>query len=885
MKGVSGRASGPRKRRRILRERDEAFQEEMREIRDPLGAEEAATLRETERQAQAQGDPSPQEDAAQAFGGASGDALVTSRSSAPPGPGDDFHALEFDVVLQLAAALARTPPGVATILSTRPAFDENEVRSLLAETSEAWAFRIRHGRLPLSGVEEVSPWLSALKESGGAGLPGEFRPILTVARAAEAVRKALEAGQTPHLAARREALPRFEGLLERARRLFDADGGLRDDASAKLSSIRARLRRRRVEVSGSLEKILESRRDTFSGALVVLRNDRYCLPVSASARSRVPGIVHDRSGSGQTVFVEPIEVIEANNDLALLAAEERREVEKILAEFGRLALACASDLEEAVRQLAKFDALEAKVEFGELSEARIPEISEDDSWTLAAARHPLLDTRLAALRRRVLKETREERDAVPLDLEISAATRLLVVSGPNAGGKTVVLKTAGLLSLLAQAGFPVSAGPGTRLPVFSSIRTEIGDAQAILSDRSTFSSSMDTLASILERADSRALALIDEIGAATDPEEGSALSIAFLEAYLARGGRAIVTTHLSALKAFAAERPDALSAAMESERVTGRPTYRLVPGLAGRSRALSVAAEHGIPEGVLERARFLLGEAWTRREKLETEAEEAIERLRRSETALAAERREARSLREEAAAERETLARERGRILREGLEGFDRARHELSRRVEAELERLRREPSRQAQATAARIVSEAEASGPTEEAVGEAREEALARSRGLSLGDYARIRGLQTAGTLASFDGDFAWLKVGGKRLRVARSELEPVERAATASFQGSGPKSAPHPGPLPGGEGATGATREVNVIGHRLDEAIPEVEKALDGALLSGASRLRVVHGHGTGRLRNGLREHLRQHPAVARLRSAAAQEGGDGATIVELA
>ena len=717
-----------------------------------------------------------------------------------------------------------------------------------------------------------------------------------MARAAEAVRKALEAGQTPHLAARREALPRFEGLLERARRLFDADGGLRDDASAKLSSIRARLRRRRVEVSGSLEKILESRRDTFSEALVVLRNDRYCLPVSASARSRVPGIVHDRSGSGQTVFVEPIEVIEANNDLALLAAEERREVEKILAEFGRLSLACASDLEEAVRQLAKLDALEAKVEFGELSEGRIPEISEDDSWTLAAARHPLLDTRLAALRRRVLKETREERDAVPLDLEISAATRLLVVSGPNAGGKTVVLKTAGLLSLLAQAGFPISAGPGTRLPVFSSIRTEIGDAQAILSDRSTFSSSMDTLASILERADSRALALIDEIGAATDPEEGSALSIAYLEAYLARGGRAIVATHLSALKAFAAERPDALSAAMESDRVTGRPTYRLVPGLAGRSRALSVAAEHGIPEGVLERARFLLGEAWTRREKLETEAEEAIERLRRSETALAAERREARSLREEAAADRETLARERGRILREGLEGFDRARRELSRRVEAELERLRREPSRQAQATAARIVSEAEATGPTEKAVGEAREEALARSRGLSLGDRARIRGFQTAGTLASFDGDFAWLKVGGKRLRVARSELEPVERGATASFQGSGPKSAPHPGPtsagatagrpLPGGEGeGAGATREVNVIGHRLDEAIPEVEKALDGALLSGASRLRVVHGHGTGRLRNGLREHLRQHPAVARLRSAAAQEGGDGATIVELA
>ncbi len=803
----------------------------------------------------------------------------------PPGGDADLCALEFDVVLQLAAALARTSPGVSALLATRPSFEETEVRRLLEETSEVWSFRIRHGRLPLSGVEEVSPLLSALKQSGGAGLPGDFRAILALARAAEEVRSALEVVKTPHLSTRHEALPRFAPLLERARRLFDAGGGLRDDASPELALIRARLRRRRAEVSESLEKILDSRHDSFGDALVVLRNDRYCLPVLASARSRVPGIVHDRSGSGQTVFVEPIEVIEANNELALAAAEERREVEKILTGFGRLALAGADDLEEAVRQLAALDALEARVEFGQTAEGRIPEISEDSSWRLAAARHPLLDARLAALRRRVLKETREERDVVPLDIEISRKTRLLVVSGPNAGGKTVVLKTAGLFSLLAQAGFPIPAGPGTRLPVFSSIRTEIGDAQAILSDRSTFSSSMDTLASILERVDSHALALIDEIGAATDPEEGSALATAYLETYLARGGRAIVTTHLSAVKTFAAERPDALLAAMEFDRATGRPTYRLAPGLSGNSRALPVAAERGIPESVIERARSLLGEAWKRRQRLETEAEETLERMRRSEDALAFEQEQARTLREQVSAERETLARERSRLLREGLEGFDRARRELSRRVEAELERMRREPSRQAQATAARITSEAEASAATEEVIAEARKEALERACGLVAGDRARIRGLETGGTLASFEGDFAWLKVGGKRLRVARSELEPAMGGdAGTSFEGSGRKSPPHPGPLPEGEGAEGVTREVNVIGRRLDEAIAVVEKALDGALLSGAGRLRVVHGHGTGRLRNGLREHLRQNPAVASVRSADPREGGNGATMVEL-
>jgi DNA mismatch repair protein MutS2 len=341
----------------------------------------------------------------------------------------------------------------------------------------------------------------------------------------------------------------------------------------------------------------------------------------------VPGIVHDRSGSGQTVFVEPIEVIEANNELALLASEERLEVERLLTEFGRAVLDAAVPLEGAVRAIAELDALEARVEFGEMSGGRVPEISEDGGWSLVGARHPLLDPLLAPLRRRVLGEERAERAVVPLDLELPPERRLLVISGPNAGGKTVVLKTAGLFSLLAQSGFPVPAAAGTRLPVFSSIATEIGDAQAILSDRSTFSSSMEALASMLDRSAPGSLSLVDEIGGATDPEEGSAIAIAWLEEYLARGGRAIVTTHFSAIKGFAESRTDAVLAAMEFDEATGRPTYRLHPGLSGRSRALSVARERGLPETVLARAQDVLGESWRRREQIETEAQAALERL------------------------------------------------------------------------------------------------------------------------------------------------------------------------------------------------------------------------------------------------------------------
>ncbi|HEX9286942.1 MAG TPA: Smr/MutS family protein [Thermoanaerobaculia bacterium] len=631
-----------------------------------------------------------------------------------------------------------------------------------------------------------------------------------------------------------------------------------------------------------LEKMLETRRDALADAVLVLRNDRYCLPVAASARSRVAGIVHDRSGSGQTVFVEPLEVVEANNELALAGAEERREVQRLLTALGRTVLDSASDLLAIERELASLDAVEAAVEFGELCAGRVPEISDDGSWALEGARHPLLDARLSELRGRVLGESRSanhsERDAVPLDFQLSRERRILVVSGPNAGGKTVVLKTAGLLTLMAQSGIPIPAGPGTRIPVFSAVRTEIGDAQEILSDRSTFSSSMETLAEILGRAAPDRLALIDEIGSATDPEEGSALAVAFLEEYLARGGRAILTTHLSAVKGFAAGNPEAVCAAMEFDEKTGRPTYRLHAGFAGRSRALSVAEQQGLPRNVISRAREILGSAWERRDRAESDAEAALERLRQAETELARERETARSEAERLAVEREAAFRERERMLETGLAGFEKAKKELARRVEAELDSIREDTVRRASRSAASILSEAEdvAAGET---VAQAREERVARSRAIAPGDRARLRGTRTEATVESLEADVAWLQIGGKRMRVP---LEELERVGGASASSASPRTSPGG---TGREDVAASTPEVNVIGQRLDEAIEIVEKALDGALLAGAGRFRVVHGHGTGRLRAGLRDHLRKHPAVSRLRAADPREGGNGATIVELA
>lgn len=731
--------------------------------------------------------------------------------------------------------------------------------------------------------------LDELESGGGAGTPEQFRPIVRAARATQAVRRSLERVETPQLSERRARLPSLEALLAEAAKLFGADGLLRDDASSELAAIRGKLRRRRAEVSRTLERLLDARRDSFGDAVVVLRNDRYCLPVLASARARVPGIVHDRSGSGQTVFVEPLEVIESNNDLALLAAEERREIERLLREFGELVLSHAPDLRAAVRGLAELDALEAVVAFGEMGEARLPEISDDGSWVLRGARHPLLDRRFEALRRRVLNSGRDGRDAVPLDLELPADRRLLVVSGPNAGGKTVVLKTAGLFAMLAQCGVPLPAAPGTRVPVFHSIRTEIGDAQAILTDRSTFSSSMEILAGILAEARPGALALIDEIGGATDPEEGSALAVAFLEAYLASGGRAIATTHLGSIKTFASSRPDSLCAAMEFDEKTGRPSYRLHPGLAGRSHALSVAEDRGLPSGVLERARAILGEAWQRRERAESDAEAALERIRQAESDLAAERgavaREAARLEEE----RVRFEAERSRMLAEGLASFERARGELARRVEQELDLARQEKARLAQTSAARVLEEAERAAGAESAVAEARDAREAAAKTVEPGTSARVRGLGVEGTVLSFDGSWAHMEIQGKRLRVRRSDLEPAKapaRKASSPSRGvSGAARAPRGSSSgPAARDVAGEALEVHVIGQRLEEALETLEKELDQAILAGAARLRVVHGHGTGRLRDGIRKHFRAHGAVASIRAGDRSEGGNGATILEL-
>jgi len=771
-------------------------------------------------------------------------------------------------VVTLAASFAQTETGRAKVRGLFPFSDEESARGALEETAEATVLRERAGRLPLSGLEDPAPPLDALAAAGGLGFDAEIRPLLAVARAAERTRRLdADLSDLPRLASRIFALPDFSELVRTAARLFEADGSLSDHASPKLQTLRARLRRERQTLYETAKQWLSRNAADAAGETVVLREERYCVPVSAGAASRVRGIVHDRSGSGQTVFIEPLEITDANNALSLLSSDLRREEERIRREFGRALLSRGEDLAAAAEILSELDVIEARGAFARTCEAVMPEFSSRD-WTLTGARHPLLDRGLAPARRTVFGEEPGTRDAVPLDVELAPGRRWLLVSGPNAGGKTVVLKTVGLFSMLAQAGFLLPARRAV-LPFFRAFPTVIGDEQGIISDLSTFSSAMRRLAEVLRDADADSLALLDELGSGTDPEEGGAIAVAALETLLARGTRAVVTTHLSSVKEFAASREDAQIAAMEFDETSGRPTYRLRAGFLGRSRAIATAREQGLPPSTIERASELLGQAWQRREKLESEAEEALARLRERERELADSLGRARGEEERLRAEREDVDARRRKILTEGRDSLDRARREFRAAAADAVEKIKSE--KMTQARAAELLARVEAERRADPAVREAEEEVEISARELRVGDAVRLRAGSATGTVVAIEGKSARIEAGGKRLSVPLADLAAIPRKTLVRSTVSVPETS---GPL----------FEIHVIGRTVEEAIEEVDRAIDHAISSGDETLRVVHGHGTGRLRSGLREFLRKHRAVASYRAGKANEGGEGATVVVL-
>lgn len=805
-----------------------------------------------------------------------------------------FAALEFPSLLRVIACLATTDLGVERLSSLEPFSTVEALETQRRQYEEARRLLVGQPLLPYC-ERPFLPLLAALEGGSGRSLNGkdlvEVAHLLRIS--ANAIAR-IEQAEPPceALAERVAMIPSSDELRRVLKKTFDGRGEIREDATPRLAELKGKLRRVRQRVYG----LLKSSQETYSDDLedtIPMRGGRLVLMMQAGARGRLQGLVHGRSGSGRSFYFEPLAAVEENNQLQQTSEEEEAEKRRILADVIRRLRAAWPCIEAHVAWVAELDHLQASVRFAEHCEGRLADLAPRHEVKLVGARHPLIDPVLAELRRQSL-DTEGHQDAiVPLDLELSKQTRALVVTGPNAGGKTVALKTLGLLALAHQCGLPIPAAAGTRLPFFRTVVATVGDDQDLLADRSTFSGRLLRLKEVWEVADEDALVLLDELGSGTDPDEGAALSTAILESLIERRCVVFVTTHLSQVAAVALETEGAHCAAMLFDSRSGRPTYRLLPGPPGGSEALALARRLGLPEQWLERAEALLGSEHRELRRLLTEIENSRRQLAETQSKLDEELADAETLRQRHVELEAELRRERktvARTLRQELEEFRRqTQRTLREEVEALRQAAREAASRpkkapappkkgQAAETAAKLFAEAPVF--VEEDAGE--------ELPVEVGGTVRHRRLGWQGTVEKLERGKAHISVKGKLLRCSADDLVGVPASAGRKKPaGSGSsrldkirrESSQRAG-QPESQGA----QQLELIGLRVEPALERLDRFIDQALLASHGTVRVVHGYGSGRLRQAVREFLRNHRAVASLRPGKADEGGDGATMVAL-
>jgi len=784
-------------------------------------------------------------------------------------------ALEFDSLLALFASEARTDLGAAVLRALEPAADEAELRRRRARYEELERLTLEAPLVP--GLGEGFGELVARLESGDPPLAGSEILRLAGLLAAGGEAAARIARIDPPCAELGRAVAELadpQPLVRRIGSILDRKGEVRDDASPRLAALRRQVQGARERIYGRLEEIGGAHREFLGEETVPMRGGRLMLMVQAGNRGKLAGLVHGRSATGKSLYFEPLEVVEENNTLQSAVDELEGERQRLLYELLRDLAAEAPLVRSIAGLVGDLDALEASRRLAREIDAHLPVLAAPGTLRLIAARHPLLDPRLARRRERVLGARGHEGAVEPLGVALTPERRALVITGPNAGGKTVALKTLGLLALAAQAGLPIPAAAASEVPFLANLVATVGDEQDLLADRSTFSGRLARLAEAYRAAGPQSLALLDELGSGTDPEEGTALAVALLETLVARGGLALITTHLTGLAAAAMELPGAACAAMEFEPSTGRPTFRLLPGSPGGSEALALARRMDLPAAWIARAEALLGEEHRDLRRLLAELEATREELAREAEAARAERASAELAGERLERERATLEAERrtlgARVKRELAEFRERVTRELvgaAEKIRAELAAGRRK------SVAQQAVSALFADAPRVAA-----DEAEPSDLPLVVGAEVRHATLGWRGVVEKLSAGRVEVSSNGKRLRLAAEDLVVV--------------SAPRPaGRLPvtrrvGGGDVDRAPSppELHLIGQRVEPALEEMDTFLDQAMLSGRGEVRIVHGHGSGRLRDALRERLRKHPAVVSSRPGAPNEGGNGATVVTL-
>ncbi len=816
------------------------------------------------------------------------------------------RGIEWDAVRALLAREAQTAMGRERAVALEPLTELPAIQSSIDATAQARRALTEVSPPPLDTVPDVRPILDRARVAGSV-LEGADLVLLATALAvgprlaawARTVRP-----PAPDVAALADSLPPTLDLAERLDRALDDEGGIVDEASPRLGRVRRELRERRRRIVAELERMLQgSDADRlFADRYVTVRHGRYVLPVRAEARGRIRGIVHDRSQSGQTLFVEPADLVEPNNDLVQLAREEEAEVARILAELTDAVRQRLGDLETLVERVAGLDLIFARAQLAERMQATPPIVGDGPTVALRGARHPLLLAQSWA---------HPDRPVVPVDLELDPDHPVVVITGPNAGGKTIALTTLALHALMAQSGCHLPADEGSRLPVFTRVHAIIGDEQSVAENLSTFSAFLQHVRGILAEADERSLVLLDELGAGTDPDEGAALAQAILETLAERGALVAATTHLEPLKAFASTYPRARNASVEFDTATLAPTFRLRYGHPGQSLALTMAARLGLGPDLIARAESHRSLHAARLSELlrwldehtrcEAERTIAIERREQETAARLAAAREA-----EAAAEAKAH-----QILARAKEEATRLLTDIRRTVSAEWDRLKRAGrSRRDLEEARRRLAEAAvpvAPGPAGP---------VPALDALRPGVTVAAEHLGLRGELVAIAGDTATVRSGAITIRVPLAALRLAADGAAEAVRAGGvagggggetrsrrpspdrrvsvepsrnrslraPAAWSQPSPPPATPPARTIANELLLLGRTTDEARDLVEQYLDDAFMAGLGSVRLVHGKGTGALRKAVRDLLASHPLVESYRDGEPPEGGAGATVAAL-
>jgi len=784
-----------------------------------------------------------------------------------------IEILEFPLVRARLAERAAFGPSRRLAEALLPESEPVLVARGLDETDEARTLLEERPGVGVMGARDIGPAIERAAR-GGRLDPQQFLEIWTTLDATAALQPHLADARRPLLRELGRSLHPLPAISSTLARSFDPAGELLDTASPRLGGLRAAVRVAFDRLKRRLDSLVASE---LSGALqepiVTLRNGRYVVPVRAEAKGRVKGIVHDSSGSGQTLFIEPLVVVELGNAWREAQLAEQEEVERILDELSKLIAANAGPLRETLGALASFDLWSAKAQLaGEMGGTRA-ETANRPEVILLSARHPGLTGRV-----------------VPIDVRLGDGFTALVVTGPNTGGKTVTLRTLGLLALMHQAGLHIPAAAGSRLPVFRDVFADIGDEQSIAQSLSTFSGHMRSIIRIVDAAGPGTLVLLDELGAGTDPTEGSALAQALLDHFIKAGALVAATTHYAELKAYAHTTPGAMNASVEFDLETLSPTYHLTIGLPGGSQAFAIAERLGLPETLVADARSRLTES-------ERAFEATLARIREAEGETAESKARAREAELRAGEALRAAAEERRRAQQARADTERRAREEAERLVTQlrdELESARRSLER-ADLTAPAMDSIlaraderlARAPDPGPELSGSSRRGQRGKVAGdgdggpapaWRIGDQARSRSGGWTGRIASLDkGGRATLEAGAMRVSVELADLEPAAAAGTADVAGSNVEAVRL-------SRARSVPLSLDLRGARVEEALSALERYLEDASLAGLARVSVIHGLGTGALRDAVRSDAAAHPLVRSVRPGERGEGGDGVTVVEV-